>query len=196
MKLNIVTPTSRFDFLETIYHSIKSTFKDEWKWYISIDKDNKNVLPILYPEMIILKSENKMFGRDGGSTGRNAAIDVIRDGLVMFLDDDTIMHPNFYKTYTNFINLYPWAVGFTMITAFPNNIPRIIPHPYALNQLYTSCYIFKRDVIGDTRWDLSPCLNDVNFYNKIWSQYAQYIVHMTEIGAFYNYLRPPNEVMS
>lgn len=194
--LNIVTPVSRYDFLEIIYYSIKNTMKSKWIWYLVLDKSKLIDLPkICWPECKILFSENSEFGHDGGSAGRNIAIDNIHSGWISFLDDDTIMHPNFYNTFSKVNNFYPYALGFTVITCFSNNIPRIIPYPYGENQLDTSCFVFKREAINDIRWHLSPRLNDVVFYNQVWENFAPYIIHMTDVAAYYNYLRPVNECM-
>lgn len=109
MKLNIITPCSRPENLQRLYNSINFPCI----WYIVFDLDKKEYATKIFdnPDYSFLQNEwIKIFAEKGGVSGnlqRNKALDAIEKGFVYFLDDDNLMHPNFYKTTINILNENP-----------------------------------------------------------------------------------------
>lgn len=86
MKLTIVTPIHRIEYLE----AISKTIPEEVQWVCVYD----NVIPSFLNDkalclyMPVVKSS-------WGVAKINFALDFIKDGHVYILDDDTIVHPDF-----------------------------------------------------------------------------------------------------
>jgi glycosyltransferase involved in cell wall biosynthesis/GR25 family glycosyltransferase involved in LPS biosynthesis len=94
--LTIVTPCSRQENLETIKKSIQ--FKYVKQWIIVYDPfktysqekvfDDPQITELYMPQ---LNPWSKM-----GNSQRDYAINLIKEGWIYFLDDDNLMHPNFW----------------------------------------------------------------------------------------------------
>ena len=106
--LHIITPTYRFENLESIYNSI--LINDDIIWHIS--KSNKreelNFDFIKKDKRIKIYNvnceDNEIYKK------RNFVFDYIKNGYFCFIDDDTIFHENMYMKYlecveNNFIGM-------------------------------------------------------------------------------------------
>lgn len=199
-KINIVVPCSRSTFLEQIYNSIKSTvLVNPWTIYFILDESDIHkfsmINSIRSANCEILINKNNPGFYDGGSSCRNTAIDNISSGWVMFIDDDNKMHPNLQNTLTKIEKFYPYARGFTVIQVLNDDVPRMIPHQIIEQELDTGVFIFKRDLIGTSRWSRSWVNNDVNFYKDVSRKDRHNIVHVSEIGSYYNYFKPTRRII-
>lgn len=96
-EISIVTPCSRPENLKSLYDSINFPCN----WYIVFDKEQKEYAELLdNPDFDFLKQNwIHTFAVKGGVSGnlqRNLALDHIPSSFVHFLDDDNLMHPEFY----------------------------------------------------------------------------------------------------
>jgi len=108
MKITIITSCTRPENLPKLYESIE--FEHVHKWIIIYDtsqgkeytwrykKDNR-ILEAECPHQGVLGYAQKNFG-----------LKFVKGGMVYFLDDDTIMHPNFWRILPNLDEetLYVW----------------------------------------------------------------------------------------
>jgi len=94
---NIITPCSRPENLQQLYRSIVEAEPDftQLKWVIVHDRFEDFKVPGLNLPWI------EQYHHHGGIVGhdqRNYALDhVIKEGYVYSLDDDTVLHRNFFK---------------------------------------------------------------------------------------------------
>lgn len=92
--LTIITPCCRPENLPKIYESIH--FESIDKWIIIYDTTKGRTYTHIYnnhPKIIEVDCS------DPGVTGnpqRNLGISMVKDGFLFFLDDDNIMHPDFW----------------------------------------------------------------------------------------------------
>lgn len=102
--LNLVTPSHRPYNLRLIYDSIGHSIPAEYatiNWYIVLDRDCDSAFKSsfhdnTFPHINVCISQSIIKSHYGNHC-RNIALDLIKDGFIYFLDDDTIMHPEFGK---------------------------------------------------------------------------------------------------
>jgi len=86
MKLTVITPVHRIEYLKTI----AKTISNEVQWILI----SHNVIPSAFnaKAMCLTMSEVES---SWGVAKINYALDFVTDGYVYILDDDTIIHPDF-----------------------------------------------------------------------------------------------------
>ncbi len=195
--LNIITPVSRPQFLEIIYHSIESTVTIPWKWYTVIDSIVvKEIIEPLSNNHIVEYCNKKVNNfTDWGNSCRNVGLDLVKDGWVYNLDDDNILHPNFNNAMLNALNYYPQHVGYTFIQEFPNRKVRSVPFQHQPQHLDTAAFIFRRDAIADLRFDPTVRLCDKQFYNDMYDKYWPCIAHISDAACYYDFLKIRGECL-
>lgn len=195
--LNFITALIRPENLEIILQSITDTIKCDWRWYTVGDlKVNSSIINKIHPNQIIMYAPEKHdHYLDCGNTPRNIALDSIKDGWVYILDDDTVLHPNFFNCFTRGIKYYPGSAGYTFFCAYPDGTIRNIPPQHSYNHIDTGCFIFRREVIGNTRFDVNNRNAESSFYKEIYCKYSPYIIHITDVGAYLNFLKIPQDIL-
>lgn len=94
-KFSIVTPCLRVENLELVKGSID--FQKVHAWYIVYDCRKVPFKKHFEGDPKIIELECTDEGC-AGHPNRNVALEIIKDGLVYFLDDDNIIHPDFWNT--------------------------------------------------------------------------------------------------
>jgi hypothetical protein len=155
MKLHIVTPCSRVNNLIKVFKTI--TFPCEW-WIVFDADDNefnnyftKYNLDFLKCDWIHLHNQKSNFW---GNTQRNIALDKISDGYVFFLDDDNIMHKNFYNISKNIIdkNSKIQCVMYSQI--LENNSIRVVNgSTVRVCSIDQGQYLIDRKLVNETRFE-------------------------------------------
>ena len=178
--INIVTPCSRPENLKAIAESINIP-SGNYRWIVVHDADE-------FPDMETTKqAEQHLYREEGSIAGhaqRNFANRLISDGYVLQLDDDTILHPDFWGSVKNSEeDLVSWA----QLTA--QGHPRLPAGRFLVGAIDSGSFMVKRSVIGDLQWDASRY--DADGY------FAQQVVARTTSQrkierylSYYNYLRP------
>jgi hypothetical protein len=123
-------------------------------------------------------------GSIAGHAQRNFANRLISDGYVFQLDDDTILHPDFWESVKNCNeDIVSWA----QLTE--KGHPRLPAGCFLVGAIDSGSFMVKRSVIGDLQWDASRY--DADGY------FAQQVVARTTSQrkierhlSYYNYLRP------
>lgn len=178
--LVIVTPCSRPENLEAVKDSIN--FDRIKAWYIIYDTRNVEFLKRFQHEKII-----ELECKDEGVVGhqiRNMALCTIQEGIMYFLDDDNIIHPNFWNISGQFC--LGRIFTFDMIR---NNCSILLGNNPVPNLIDVSQYAFDVRLVGDLRFDETAYNADGQFIKKLHNQCNEQWTYIQTVAAFYNKLR-------
>lgn len=175
MKLTIITPVFRFEYLE----KIAKTIPNKVRWLCVADnKDMHNSFFPINAEFKFNSFENKFWGVEKV----NYALNFIEDGYVYILDDDTILHPNFdiiINLSSNFDFIY-----FNQETSDGKFRVGGIVKPYKID---IGNFVVSRKLIGTTY------LKNGRTPDGVWAEelYAkcENPMYINKTLSFYNYLR-------
>ena len=93
--LTIITPCCRQTNLQKLYESIQFDKID--KWFIVYDTTNDRKYSKVYeshPKIVELECNDPGIS---GNAQRNYGMTFVKDGWIYFLDDDNIIHENFWN---------------------------------------------------------------------------------------------------
>lgn len=180
MKLSLVTPCVRPENLD----QIKLSINFPCDWYIVFDSDK---VEKTFEENWIHTYATK--GGVSGNQQRNYAVDLITDGWVYFLDDDNLVHPNFYAKIKDFVLFYADSgVGaFTFAQQLSTWVRHISTNEIRATHIDQAQYILSRDYIGDERFIQDYCA-DGHFIESLFKQKGS-LVCLSEVLCFYNRLK-------
>lgn len=180
MFINIVTPCSRPNNIEKIYESICIPLEN-YHWYIVLDMDfipkglptNDNITYVPY------RDANSL----AGNSQRNLALELISGDYVYFLDDDTIMHSDFWNT----VSGYSYDV-IVFNQAFKDGSLRLFGGHIGPKVVDTGNVLIRRDTIGDIRWDVKEYNADGYFLRDV-SKMTKSKKYIPKIISYYNKLK-------
>ena len=187
--ITIITPCSRPQNLKTISKSIQFDKID--KWIIVHDTTRfKGIYEQVFsnnPKIV----EYGYFSPPGtcsGNSQRNHALRHVEKGLVYFLDDDNIVHPNFWTIVSNFDEDHFYSWDQIRNDSFANKPNGILGGEYPiLRQIDTAQYIVPRHMCRF--WQEEPYWADGLFIEDVYGRYKDQHVYVPTIAAYYNYLR-------
>ena len=173
MKITIITPLWRPENLAWVAQSIPQGFR--WIVVFGYSIPRKGL-----PE----NGEYYAIATNGGLEKRNLGIDIVKDGHICFLDDDTILHPDF----SNLLNMsadYDF-IHFNQI--FPNGKKRI-GGVVKRNHIDVGNFVVSRQIVGDIRMIRGPWQNaDGRFAEKCFSR-AKKPIYLNKNLSIYNALK-------
>jgi hypothetical protein len=178
MFLNIITPCSRPQNLETISKSINIP-RDQYRWIVVFDLLEK---PENIPdncEWYNIKDANSK----SGNAQRNFALNLITHGHIYFNDDDTIVHPNLWK---NIKDVDADFISFKQST--PSGELRLDGRSITLNNIDSHNFVMDSSLLGNSRWVLDRYDADGVFANECWLKSKNY-KYIDEVLSIYNVLR-------
>jgi hypothetical protein len=153
--IRIVTPCSRETNLYQLYKSINF----DCDWHIVFDKTVDEALRIIESDEFAFLDERWIHvcyakGGVSGNLQRNLALSNITKGWVYFLDDDNLMHPEFFNTINTLINNYGDVTDCIFFSQqLPNGtIRKVQPDTVKVNFIDQAQFIIKREMIGDLRY--------------------------------------------
>lgn len=141
-KLNIVTPCTRPENLDTIYKSIN--FEKVKIWYIIYD-----VRKVVYKKRFSHPKIIELACTDEGTVGhqiRNMAINMIPYGLIYFLDDDNQIHPSFWDLDIKCNKIYTFNMQYSDGRILKGDVP-------APNKIDTAQYVFDVNLVHNLQFD-------------------------------------------
>ncbi len=160
--LYLITPCSRINNLPKIKRSID--FKKIKKWIIVYDLNAINSKKKLFTKS---KSINEFFLKDklsvSGNAQRNLALDYLnkkkdKNFFIYFLDDDNILHKNFYKIIEN-LNSHASKVIYTF--------DQLRKQKIFINNKFQYVKILKGDTIKIGYIDIAMFLPNFSLINNI-----------------------------
>jgi hypothetical protein len=190
-RLNVVTAGSRLNLLNSVNESLSLLEDFEVLWYLVLDSRyiQENQINPNYNYLTHLGSVDN--GDFGGAYQKNHALDQINDGWVYFLDDDNTIHPAFGPILSNAIKDNPAANCFVFDQELPNLSIRRVPDPYTVRiaGIDLAQYVFKRSIIGDSKFPLGTRACDYYFYNSIRDKDDCVIIRIPVVCTYYNFLK-------
>lgn len=175
-KLCIITPCSRFENLDTMYETVKHP---SVLWIIVHDSLNHTLKEYENTVQLICH-------RPDGIAGKpqiNAALDILDKldyhGYCYVLDDDNIIHPDFYKHIFRYIKK-----GFNSLIYFNQDVHGVIRIPSLhVGMIDQAQYVFHIPTIRfSNQYD-----GDGIFVEMLAREHSEYI---NETLCYYNKLRP------
>jgi hypothetical protein len=179
MFLNIITPCSRPQNLETISKSINIP-RDQYRWIVVFDALE---VPKDIPdncEAYAIKDANSI----SGNAQRNFALNLVTHGHIYFNDDDTVMHSDLWneiknEDLQNFISFKQ---------AEKNGTIRLEGMNISVGYIDSHNFVVSVECVGDTRWVLNRYDADGVFARECY-QKAKTILYIDKILSVYNTLR-------
>ncbi len=199
MLLNIITPCFRPVYLPLIACHLQSLTKFDIRWFIGFEDKLNQETPLGYKFgfdfrlmfensfrstlkfEIVCSTRDSRLPSVNGTAQRNEALDVISDidSWVAFLDDDTLLQPEFERNATRAIEMHSDADGFIFQQIHNNGGLRMsvssdparsfvhdLPPYNGQAGCDTGQMLFKRKLIADVRW-IHMLAADHRFYNDV-----------------------------
>lgn len=144
MEITLITPCSRPQNIEVIRRSINFPCR----WFVVYDSD-------LVPDDALTDPAIINMAVKGGVAGKqqcNAALDVITDGWVYVLDDDNLIHPDFYATVDRIVEQMPHLNAVLLAQQTGHGIREVSPRSVRVGGIDQAQYIIRRDIIGNLRF--------------------------------------------
>ena len=187
--LNIVTPVTRPENLKEIAMSVQTDLFNI-EWYLVYDRVEP--FKFYHGDTSIFTVIHHSTGDDiAGNVQRNKALDFIHDGFVYFLDDDNIIHPDFYETLWFEIDSDFDKLAFLFEAVKKNGNPFCSLDDNFMNimpdEIDTCQFVVSRDLIGSAQW---PNLqNSAGFFiYEIFNKYPEKFQNTSGL-VYHNYLR-------
>lgn len=189
--ITIITPCSRPDNLMTLYDSINFDYTLEW--IIVYDENRVKTNPYLFKDSKHSDKikEYSIFNKDSkmGNRQRNFAMDNItnKEGYIYFLDDDNIIHPDFYNIINylkneNKLHLYT----FNQYNCTYHWIRKGNRVEYC--QIDTAQYLVPYEFCKNKRWIVDIYEADALFIIDIFAEHQQDHIYIDETWCFHNKL--------
>jgi len=204
--IHIITRCTRLSHLAEIKKTVFNTDKFNVTWYIIFDT---NVIQEVSVETIILLNEERIKTTyrksDDGDHGHqliNDTIDSIKDGWVYVVDDDNIIHENFYERVYQIIKenkkstaiIFDQKVGGIDFTKL--DIRECGKDLVKVGKIDMAQFLLRRDLIGNYRIPKGHYVGDGMFIEEIFNENEKKFVFVNEVLCYYNYfqqIKKPNK---
>ena len=199
LRLNIITRCTRPHFLQKVKESIFTTGLFDIKWWVifdtrivkDIDADFLSELQLSGGEALYFKGVNV----DHGHTLLSKTLDKIEDGYVYFLDDDNILHENFYTKLYSEIQNNPDKLGFIFSQKVSGkdftglDVRDAKPENCRVQHIDMAQFLLHRKLIGDNRFKADDYKADGYFIENIYNMNKDKFHFISDILCYYNYLK-------
>ena len=200
MDLNIITRCTRMHNLLTIRDSIFTTNKFKVIWHISFDTSiikniDGDVISSLNSNDIRIKFVNGVDG-DFGHQLINGVIDKIESGLIYVLDDDNIIHEDFYTEIYDSIVKNPDKSGFIFHQKVGKkdftglDIRIASPENTKVHGIDMAQFLVKKELIGGKRLPLMDYKADGIFIEDLFKSKPDEFLFIDKELCYYNFLGP------
>ena len=179
--LTIITPCCRPENLSKLYDSIH--FDKVHKWIIVYDtsKDRTYIKQYKsYPKILELECNTE---GSAGHPQRNYGIGHVENGYIYMLDDDNIIHPNFWNIYDSFEP----EKFYTFDQKRGNDI--LLGNNIQLDKIDTAMFIVHKTHVNDLLWQEDKYNADGIFIVELYNKNKHLHVYINTIACYYNYLR-------
>jgi glycosyltransferase involved in cell wall biosynthesis len=183
-KLSIITPCCRPQNLIRLKESID--FKKIDKWYIVYDTTKNRTYTKQFNDSQIIELECGLPGISGNSM-RNYGIQQVKDGLIYFLDDDNIIHPNLWTLLEKMDTSHFYTVDQINTSKFGTN-GILKGNTIQVRKIDTAQFIVPREFMKDIEFHVNSYCADGEFIVEIYSKFSNCHIYIPQIASYYNYL--------
>jgi hypothetical protein len=180
----IITPCSRPENLEKIRESIDFDNDNFLSWIIIYDLRHMKFIKRYSNCNKIVETGCTEEGVNGHQIRNMALREIVREGLIYFLDDDTIVHPFFWTIVNNFhqeINIYTFNLLDQNGTIHYGNNPTI-------GNINTYQFIFHKKIINNYAFNPNDYYSDGLFIQTLCQENQDTSLFVNSIGGYYNWL--------
>jgi len=199
--INIITRCTRLDNINKVKESIFNTQKFEVKWFVlfdtsSIKQVDSEVLSNLQESGANIKFLNGEPG-DFGHNLINKTIDQIESGFIYVLDDDNILHENFYDRLSEIIDNNPDKGGFIFNQKVDGkdftklDVRLASPENTKVQSIDMSQFLLDRKLISEHRIPFRIYMGDGIFIESLFNENKDSFLFIDEILCYYNFLQKP-----
>ena len=184
-KITIITPCSRIHNLPMLYESIK--FDKIHKWIIVYDTTvNSYCHSFIHSEQIIEVDCKSSLNGVVGNTQRNYALSLVEDdNYIYFLDDDNIIHPNFWEI----VEELETDTIYTFNQYRDKHEHILLGNRIEMNYIDTAMYIIHKNMIGDIKWQEDLYQADGKFISDVYLTGRYKHKYFQKYYCYYNYLK-------
>jgi len=197
--INIITRCSRPENLSKVKESIYSkSEKFKINWFVVFDTNslsdiNSDLLTELYNNKVIIKFIKSVPG-DHGHLMINACLEEIEEGFVYVLDDDNIIHEDFYDTIYQSIEqnsekrgfIFSQKIGGKDFTGL--DIREAKPENTRVQHIDMAQFLLRRDLIGKSRLEPMKYIADGNFIEKLYNENKEDFFFIEKVLCYYNFI--------
>jgi hypothetical protein len=186
--LTIITPCSRPENLKALRDSIDMDRIDRWIIVHDTTKSRGVYIPQFDHPKILEMGHSSPPGTCSGNSQRNRGLAKVQHGMIYFLDDDNIVHPDFWKIVPLFKEEHFYTFDqqrwdefvSTPGGIFKGDTPR-------LRKIDTAQYVV--DVRMARFWKEDDYKADGLFIEDIFLRFNQNHTYIPVVASYYNYLR-------
>lgn len=127
-----------------------------------------------------------------GIAQKNLGMDTIQDGYYHCLDDDNLVHPDFFSGVERAMRANPSARAFVVCQQRWDGVGSLAAHRDRMGygQIDNTMFVVHRDLIGPKRYDIAHAgREDFHFFRELWEANQEKFSFVFEILAYYNYIR-------
>lgn len=193
LDLTIITPVSRPGARDRL---MKLDACMRWnlvmQWILVYDTSK---LTDLEPYFVDRPKVSEIYFQGGGISGnsqRNRGLQNVLHGLVYFLDDDNVVHPNFWHIVTD--RLLGHIVTFDQLRN-PSLLDLVTPgrevfkgDQVVLGHIDTAMFVIDREIIGAHRFREDVTWADFLFISRILQDNSDKHIYIPETAAYYNHI--------
>jgi glycosyltransferase involved in cell wall biosynthesis len=191
MQFHVVTRCSRVSNLLTLLDTVYSSGVNV-SWHIVFDtKHVKNIEVSLLSKLN--EKEAQLYFRDGDGWGLSNLNDILKSlpqGYVFHLDDDNIMHPDYYRQLTMAIDMHPDKKVFCygqLVDEDFNQVRYAYPESTVVGGIDLAQYTVHTDVYKTMSYG-SGYTADGEFIESYFKSSPEEFVFINEVLCYYNYI--------
>jgi len=197
--LNIITRCTRTTKIREIFQSIDTKNNlFSVKWFVIFDLTSLIEIPTDILSFLKDKSEIRFYDsnpEDFGHDMINKTLDEIDNGLVYVLDDDNILHSNFFNLVSDWISnnfdkdglIFSQKIGGIDFTG--QDIREADVDNVKVSKIDMAQFCLKRELIGDIRIPTGQYVGDGIFIQNIFESHSERFIISNQIGCYYNYFK-------
>jgi len=179
--INIITPCSRPENLLEMSNRIP--VMNDLAWWIIFDSDKPVEFTLNYPPKV-----HVLYYKDDSLAGngqRNYVLDIIKEGYIYFLDDDTLPHSGLFDLFKD-VEDGKFYIGEQLNPDGSTRLKATMPE---LNHIDSGSCLIDRKIIGNNRWETKMYAGDGEFYLSVSLGNEDKIVLINKPISIYNALR-------
>lgn len=200
MEINLVTAVSRPENLPRLARSISLSMSRskmfKVNWIIVVD-DVAIPSPDIEAKIREGRFQLKKIVHTGGRCQygidqKNLGMDSIKDGYYHCIDDDNIVHPEFFAGIERAMTANPGKKAFVFGQQRWDVIKNLAASPNRMEygKVDNSMFLVHSSVIGNHRYDLTRSgREDFHFFRKLYDLHTEQFVFLSDTLAYYNFIR-------